>query len=517
MSKRKCLSVSEKISIIHEVDKGVKKKDIAQKFGIPPSSLSTILKNRDVILQEADQRKESLVRKKLKSSMYDDIDEAILKWMTVMREKKLPLSGTLIKEKALEFGAALGHKDFQASNGWLEKFRKRHGVIHKVICGESASASVSNCETWKQTVLKPILKEYPRKDIFNADETGLFFKCLPNKTLTFKNDPCFGGKQSKLRITVLVAANMLGTERLKMLVIGKSKTPRCFRGVKSLEVDYTFNKKAWMTTDIFTGWVKKLDKQMTTQKRKIVLFIDNCTAHPGDINSVLNNVKVVFFPPNLTSIIQPMDQGVIKTLKLHYRKRILKKIVTIVENNQTVPVNIVDLRECISELSKVWTNDVSDETIFHCFCKAGFSTATTEWNEEDDMTLVQLRSHWNFLQTTGNVSNEVTLEDFITADEQVTVSDFPDDDDILHSVSKSSEPVEDDDDDDDENFEDQQDKRKPTDDEVLQSFKAIRLALHLKDEVPDSIFEYLNRCETFFERSILFKHRKQQKITHFFK
>lgn len=469
-----------------------------------------------MILQELEKRKENLVRKKLKSSTYDDIDEAIFKWMTVMREKKLPLSGTLIKEKALEFGAALGHRDFQASNGWLEKFKKRHCVIHKVISGESASASVSDCETWKQTVLRPILEKYPRKDIFNADETGLFFKCLPNKTLTFKNDPCFGGKQSKLRITILVAANMVGTERLKMLVIGKSKTPRCFRGVKSLEVDYTFNKKAWMTTDIFTDWVKKLDKQITRQNRKIVLFIDNCTAHPQDINSVLNNVKVVFFPPNVTSILQPMDQGVIKNLKLHYRKRILKKITTIVENNQTIPVNIVDLRECISELSKVWTNDVSDETIFHCFCKAGFGTATTEWNEEDDMTLMQLKSYWNLLQTTGNVGNEVALEDFIYADEHVTVSDLPDDDDILHSVTKSSETLEEDAAD-DENCEDQQEERKPTDDEVLQSFKTIRLGLQLKDEVPDSMFEHLNKCEAFFERCTLFKQRKQQKITHFFK
>ncbi|XP_075229665.1 uncharacterized protein LOC142329169 isoform X23 [Lycorma delicatula] len=129
MSKRKCISVSKKISVIYEVDKGVKKKDIAQKYGIPASSLSTILKNRHVILQQLDRRKENLSRKKLRGSTYDDIDEAILKWMTVMREKKLPLSGTLIRKKALEFGAALEHKDFQASNGWLEKFKKRHCVI----------------------------------------------------------------------------------------------------------------------------------------------------------------------------------------------------------------------------------------------------------------------------------------------------------------------------------------------------------------------------------------------------
>lgn len=52
------------------------------------------------------------------------------------------------------------------------------------------------------------------KDIFNDDENSLFFKSLPNKTLTFKNDPFYGGKK---RITVFVALNMLDTERITLL------------------------------------------------------------------------------------------------------------------------------------------------------------------------------------------------------------------------------------------------------------------------------------------------------------
>lgn len=41
------------------------------------------------------------------------------------------------------------------------------------------------------------MKKFDSKDIFNAHETHLFFKCLPNKTLTFKHDKYFGGKHSK--------------------------------------------------------------------------------------------------------------------------------------------------------------------------------------------------------------------------------------------------------------------------------------------------------------------------------
>ena len=57
-------------------------------------------------------------------------------------------------------------------------------------------------------------------------------------------------KQSKERISVLVGANMTGTEKLKLLdlVIGKSEKPRCFKNVKTLPVVYKNNTKAWMTS-----------------------------------------------------------------------------------------------------------------------------------------------------------------------------------------------------------------------------------------------------------------------------
>ncbi|GBN94570.1 Tigger transposable element-derived protein 4 [Araneus ventricosus] len=92
--------------------------------------------------------------------------------------------------------------------------------------------------------LSKILKDYKPENIFNAGEISLLFRCLPQKTLTFKKEKCFGGKQSKTRLTVMLGANMTVHQKLKPLVIGRSKNPRCFKGSKSLEVDYDFNKKS---------------------------------------------------------------------------------------------------------------------------------------------------------------------------------------------------------------------------------------------------------------------------------
>jgi hypothetical protein len=63
---------------------------------------------------------------------------------------------------------------------------------------------------------------------------------------------------------------------------------------------------------------------MGREKRKILLFVDNATSHPKDLK--LKNIKIVFLPPNTTSICQPLDQGIIKNFKTWYRALILKHI-----------------------------------------------------------------------------------------------------------------------------------------------------------------------------------------------
>jgi len=64
------------------------------------------------------------------------------------------------------------------------------------------------------------LKEYSPVDIYNVDETALFYKLMPNKTLEFKGNKCFGGRSSKARITAL-CTNSTGTDKQKPLIIGK--------------------------------------------------------------------------------------------------------------------------------------------------------------------------------------------------------------------------------------------------------------------------------------------------------
>ncbi|GBM26480.1 Tigger transposable element-derived protein 4, partial [Araneus ventricosus] len=118
---------------------------------------------------------------------------------------------------------------------------------------------------------------YDDRDIFNTNETDLFYRVLPDKTLFLKGEKCSGGKISNERLTLLLCCNMLGDFEIPV-VIGKAKKPRCFKNidVRKLSVSYKSNKKAWITIEIMRDWLVELDNKMKKQKRKIILFMGQC-------------------------------------------------------------------------------------------------------------------------------------------------------------------------------------------------------------------------------------------------
>ncbi|GBM71269.1 Tigger transposable element-derived protein 6 [Araneus ventricosus] len=154
---------------------------------------------------------------------------------------------------------------------------------------------------------------------------------------------------------------MTGHQKLKPLIIGKTKTPRCFKHI------LPHAKNSWITSEIWEKWVQKLDKRMIAECRKIALVFDNCPAHSKEIIPKLKNVTVFYLPPNTTSKLQPMEQRVIKNFKIYYRKRTVRKVITALKNNPSMPK--INLRESISEISKAWNYDVTDHTIRNSFTK----------------------------------------------------------------------------------------------------------------------------------------------------
>ena len=98
-------------------------------------------------------------------------------------------------------------------------------------------------------------------------------------------------------------------------------------------------------------------------------MIDNCPAHPHIEN--LKAIKLFFLPPNTTSITQPMDQGVIRSLKAIYRTNAVRKIIRSLEKKKTRPK--ISLLHGMQMLVSAWNALITEETIMNCFRKAGIS------------------------------------------------------------------------------------------------------------------------------------------------
>jgi len=143
--------------------------------------------------------------------------------------------------------------------------------------------------TWMQ-YLPTVTAQYALNDIFNCDETGLFRRGLPNRTLTVKSVQSKGGKLAKERVTILLTVSAVG-EILQPLIIGKSANPRCFNNRKPSGVQYYNNNSAWMTSTIFDEYLELLNSYMRDHSRNILLFMDNASVH---VRKELSNIKVVF-------------------------------------------------------------------------------------------------------------------------------------------------------------------------------------------------------------------------------
>lgn len=335
---RHTMTIMDKYKIIELREKGLTVSKIVKETGIPRNTVYGILRKKEVINKEVMKTKQIVnntllnKRKRVKKVTHPELEDALHLWFTNKRENNIPISDLMMRQQAMIFHRSFCTQSdcsFVASTGWFQKFKIRRGLRILQITGEKLSANEPPVLPYKQNDLIPTLvnKHYSLNRIFNADETGLYFKLLGNNTLvgsTEKSAP--GRKVLKDRITFMPCTNADGSFKLKLQVIGKSQNPRCFKtDGYPLDVSYTATPKSWQTNFSFWSWVHHcfapevsmfcIDNDLPLD---VLLIIDNCSAHRTetfDIKVGDIQIKIEFLPPNVTSLCQPMDMGLISTTK----------------------------------------------------------------------------------------------------------------------------------------------------------------------------------------------------------
>ncbi|KIK38830.1 hypothetical protein CY34DRAFT_25498 [Suillus luteus UH-Slu-Lm8-n1] len=174
-----------------------------------------------------------------------------------------------------------------------------------------------------------ILAKYSPKDCWNFDETSFF--SLVNRGLATKQ--MSGRKKDKFRISVGLACNADGSEKLEPFFIGRAKQPQCFKK---------------QTPEQHKNW-------------KICLFVNNFSAHT--IPYEPSNIELGFFELNMTPFVQPCDTGIIRCFKAGYYQKFCACVIEL-DNAGEQEIYKINLLEGMMMVKEAW-NAVTSTTIEH--------------------------------------------------------------------------------------------------------------------------------------------------------
>jgi hypothetical protein len=182
-----------------------------------------------------------------------------------------------------------------------------------------------------------------------------------------------GVKGKKTRITYAFTVNADGSDILDPLIIGKYKKPRAFHNKTGTELGFLYrnNAKAWMTSVIFEEWLSTWDRDLQRQNRKIQLWLDNFSGHTVPENGAIKMINVQFFKANLTSHVQPLDAGIIRAFKAHYRSAFMARAVGNFDRGvPAAQVYEINQLEAMRMAEIAWRK-LTPATIQGCWRKAG--------------------------------------------------------------------------------------------------------------------------------------------------
>lgn len=419
-SKRHMLTLRQRLEILKRLEEGATAQQISSFYNLHIATVRKIKHNAIQLRRYAEQAGSS-DKKRMRRPMNEELEGRLYTWLLERRTVGDCISNRLLREEATNINKELGGPlSFRASEGWLSRFKMRYKInnIHTQEDKNDEAAMSKFLEDLKNIIYE---QDIDLDNLYNMDETGLAWKALPEKTLDLLNRKKGDGKLlKKFRFTVGLCSNATGSHKLPLLIINKYANPRALKNCKGrLPVVFKAQQNACMTKKLFLDWyvnnfktsVKKHQLENGTCGA-VLLIVADSKVHslPPQILKD-ERFNILFVPPNASSLIQPMNQGIIENTKYSFRHKMLQLILCCPGGIHQFFVEY-DLKEGIELLIEAWAS------ITPCIIKNAWNKVLQQVPENDSMSNV------NDVEQSCTYKLQETIQAII--DSKIALSDVED-------------------------------------------------------------------------------------------
>lgn len=288
----------------------------------------------------------------------------------------------------------LNFTGFKCTENWVKFFLRMYGFDRNL--KSTDGPTFKDYRDWIDLV-RSLIDIYQYKNLFHVDELRMFTDIKPAEVLEPTSaDPLSAVKDhldsSLNRVSLLLCCNSSGTEKLPPLICGTYEPSQ----VPTTDYRYIASTEATFTDHTFSRWIKKLDRRMTREKRKILLIVNRDRMHVLK-KLQLKSISLIYLPKNFSSELLPLRKTVFHYIKMNFRRVYTNKILL----QQSWGRNNV-----LEAITRSW-EELPRNLIVHGFQITSFRT---------DMGLLELEyNDWEQVDNAG-----LSFEKFVTFDDNLS-------------------------------------------------------------------------------------------------
>ncbi|KAG8238769.1 hypothetical protein J437_LFUL016608 [Ladona fulva] len=374
--KRVVLSIIDKLKIIEKLETGTPTSQIVAEYGIGMSTVKDLKKNRDSLRKFALQFDPSMqatglsARKTLKMANFKSLEEAVIKWYRQQRSAGEEIQGVDIQSAADRIAKELGIEKFNASSGWLSRFRNRHGIPNKIIHDGSPRIETANIDPFRENLCKLVngarLQQF---QIYTVSESVIRWRSLPERMLLLKQKPCLLKGVSKDTFAAMLCANADGSHKLNPVIVrnaGLRFPPNSW--INQISIQYYTSDNGWFNQDLISYWffhhfepevrsyqVKVLKIHPDAVKCLLVLEIAPWQSEVNELSSQDGKIRCFAF----RSASELSESGIMAKTRRLYLKKFLNQVIAISDDSRnhakdTLIQKSLENIECYSFRSAVY-------------------------------------------------------------------------------------------------------------------------------------------------------------------